>query len=173
MPIQRRCFRRLAVAGGIARNSPRTIMGNNSSCGRSRKANGPRAFAALVAAIVAIAFTGCSPEAAGQPQPPPSAAATNVTLTDAQRQRISLYTVAPSTYRKAIETPAVVDFDNDQATSVLAPFSGPVSRLLVSPGDRVKKGDPLALVESADFATAISTYRKAIATADTARKLAE
>ena len=34
----------------------------------------------------------------------------------------------------------MVDFDNDQATSVLAPFSGPVSRLLVSPGDTGQKG---------------------------------
>ena len=66
-----------------------------------------------------------------------------------------------------------MDFDNDQATSVLAPFSGPVSRLLVSPGDQVKKGDPLAVVDSPDFATAISTYRKAIATAQTARRLAD
>jgi cobalt-zinc-cadmium efflux system membrane fusion protein len=45
--------------------------------------------------------------------------------------------------------------------------------LLVAPGDRVKKGDPLALVESADFATAISAYRKAIATAQTTRRLAD
>jgi cobalt-zinc-cadmium efflux system membrane fusion protein len=45
----------------------------------------------------------------------------------------------------------------------LAPFSGPVSRLLVSPGDKVKKGDPLAVVDSPDFAAAISAYRKALA----------
>ena len=56
---------------------------------------------------------------------------------------------------------ASVDFDNDQATSVLAPFSGPVSRLLVSPGDQVKKGEALAMVDSPDFAAAIGAYRKA------------
>jgi cobalt-zinc-cadmium efflux system membrane fusion protein len=66
-----------------------------------------------------------------------------------------------------------VDFDNDQATSVLAPISGPVSRLVVSPGDKVKKGDALAYVDSPDFATAISTYRKALVTAHTARRLAD
>ena len=59
----------------------------------------------------------------------------------------------------------MVDFDNDQATSVLAPFSGPVSRLLVSLGDQVKEGAPLAAVDSPDFAAAISAYRKALATA--------
>ena len=45
----------------------------------------------------------------------------------------------------------MVDFDNDQATSVLAPFSGPVSRLLVSPGDQVKEGQPLAVGRLAGF----------------------
>ena len=67
----------------------------------------------------------------------------------------------------------MVDFDNDQATSVLAPFSGPVSRLLASLGDQVKKGQPLAAVDSPDFAAAISAYRKALATAATNRHLAD
>jgi membrane fusion protein, heavy metal efflux system len=97
----------------------------------------------------------------------------NVTLTDAQRKNIRLYTVQPSGYHRTVDTIGAVDFDNDQATSVLAPFSGPVSRLLVSPGDRVKAGQPLAAVDSPDFATAISTYRKAITTARTARRLAD
>ncbi len=99
--------------------------------------------------------------------------AKNVTLTPDQRQHITLYTVASSNYRRAIETTGAVDFDGDQSTSVLAPISGPVSRLLVSVGQRVKKGDVLALVESPDFATAVSTYRKAIATAQTTRRVAD
>jgi membrane fusion protein, heavy metal efflux system len=138
-----------------------------------RQGKGPRAFAFLAMAMAIISFAGCSPEASEVPQAASSTTASNVTLTDAQRQRINLYTVAPSKFRKTIETTGVVDFDNEQATSVLAAFSGPVSRLLVAPGDRVKKGDPLALVESADFATAISAYRKAIATAKTTRRLAD
>jgi len=56
---------------------------------------------------------------------------------------------------------------------VLAPFSGPVSKLLVSPGDQVKKGAPLALVDSPDFAAGIDAYRKALATARTNRRLAD
>jgi cobalt-zinc-cadmium efflux system membrane fusion protein len=67
----------------------------------------------------------------------------------------------------------VVGFDNDQATSVLAPFSGPVSRLLVSVGQQVKRGQALAIVESPDFAGAIGAYRKALADARIARRLAD
>jgi hypothetical protein len=70
-------------------------------------------------------------------------------------------------------TTGAVDFDNDQATSVLAPFSGPVSRLLVSPVTRSRKGGPLAVVDSPDFAAAVSAYRKALATARTNRRLAD
>jgi cobalt-zinc-cadmium efflux system membrane fusion protein len=44
---------------------------------------------------------------------------------------------------------------------------------LVSPGDQVKKGEPLAAVDSPDFAAAVSTYHKALATAQTNRRLAD
>jgi cobalt-zinc-cadmium efflux system membrane fusion protein len=119
-----------------------------------------------------ILITACSPKTDVNP-PAPSLTASNVKLTPDQRQNIHLYKIAPSTFRKVIETTGIVDFDNDQATSVLAPFSGPVSRLLVSLGEHVKQGAPLAAVDSPDFATAISAYRKAIATAQTARRLAD
>ena len=126
----------------------------------------------LMAVATALSFAGCSSRTDSEPRA--SGATTgNVTLTAAQRQHIQLYSVAPSKFHRTIETTATVDFDNDRATSVLAPFSGPVSRLLVSAGDEVKAADPLAAVDSPDFATAISAYRKAIATARTARRLAD
>jgi cobalt-zinc-cadmium efflux system membrane fusion protein len=129
------------------------------------------AVAVMIAATFAV-LTGCSPRADSNPQTS-SVTVSNVTLTTAQRQKIQLYTVAPSKFHKTTETTGTVDFDNDQATSVLAPFGGPVSRLLVSLGDQVKAGDPLAEVDSPDFATTISTYRKALATAQTDRRVAD
>jgi membrane fusion protein, heavy metal efflux system len=130
-----------------------------------------RAPAALALAAV-IATSACSPKTGGVAQ---SAAVTpsNVTLTAAQRENVHLYTVASAKFRNTLVATGTVDFDNDQATSVLAPFSGPVSRLLASLGEHVKQGQPLAVVESPDFATAISAYRKAISTAQTARRLAD
>src|SRR5271165_1134131 len=125
-----------------------------------------------VAAVLSVTIAGCTAKTDGSP-PAASVTPNNVKLTAAQLQHIRLYTVAAAKFRKTIETSGVVDFDNDQATSVLAPFSGPASRLLVSLGDRVKKGDPLAEVESADFAAAISAYSKALATAKTDRRLAD
>src|SRR5580698_11213819 len=126
--------------------------------------------------VVGIAFfvgvVACSPKADVNPQAPASSAS-NITLTAEQRQHIQVYKVATSAFRRTVETTGVVDFDNDQATSVLAPFSGPVSRLMANLGDRVKQGAALAIVDSPDFAAAIGAYRKAIATAQTARRLAD
>lgn len=127
---------------------------------------------AAVTMAASVSFTGCSPNVDANAQTS-SVAVTNVTLTAAQRQRIRLYSVAPMQFHKTTDTTGTVDFDNDQATSVLAPFGGPVSRLVVSVGDQVKAGDPLAEVDSPDFAAALSAYRKAIATAETLRRVAD
>src|SRR5450755_1608717 len=130
--------------------------------------NKPRKFAGGVMAA-ALLIAGCSPKSDTQS---PSQGK-NVTLTQEQRQKIHVYTLASGKFRKTIDTTGVVDFDNDQATSVLAPFSGPVSRLLVSAGDKVTKGEPLAEVDSPDFAAAVSAYGKALAIARTNRRLAD
>jgi cobalt-zinc-cadmium efflux system membrane fusion protein len=127
-------------------------------------------IAAFAAVAAVLSGSGCTSRVDNNP---PAANASNVRLTDAQRQHIHLFTVAPSRFRRTIEATGAVDFDNDEATSVLAPFSGPVSRLLVSQGDEVGKGQPMAIVDSPDFATAISTYQKALATARTDRRLAD
>lgn len=145
--------------GGTARTSLPTNMTSSSF----------RRIAALAAALVAVSCTGKTniyTQAS-------NASLSNLTLTPAQRQHIHLYSVQTSRYRKTIETTGVVDFDNDRATSVLAPLSGPVTRLWVALGDKVKKGDALAAVDSPDFAAAIGTYHKALASAQTNRRLAD
>ncbi len=150
-------------------------MKNRSACATPSAPRRPAVFVYAVMTVLlsgALALSGCSSNSDHDAQ---DAATTphDVTLSKAQRQHIHLHTVALSSFHRAIETTGVVDFDNDQATSVLAPFSGPVSRLLVSPGDKVRKGQPLALVDSPDFSAAINGYRKALITARNARRLAD
>jgi len=125
---------------------------------------------AVLAALVSVAVAGCSSSPAADAGAAASVA--NVRLTKAQLSHIQLYTVVPVGYRQKVEAPGTVDFDNDQATSVVSPFTGPVTRTFVALGEHVAKGQPLALVQSADYAAAIGAYRKAVATAANARKLA-
>ena len=109
---------------------------------------------------------------AAEAAPERAAVATNLVLTAAQQQKIHTTALRPSSFHRVIETTGTVDFDQDQSTSVLAPVGGPVTRLLVSLGTKVQAGDGLAAVASPDYATAISAYRKAVATAKNTHRIA-
>ena len=130
------------------------------------------AVVAGMAMTTLVIATGCSSKADNDAQATTTTSG-NVALTPDQRKSIHIYTVAQSQFRKTVDATGAVDFDNDQATSVLAPFSGPATRLLVSVGQRVKKGEPLAEVDSPDFAAAVGSYVKAIVSAKNLRRLAD
>jgi cobalt-zinc-cadmium efflux system membrane fusion protein len=82
-------------------------------------------------------------------------------LTPAQRARIHVARVERTTFRPTAEVSGTVEFDGDSSTQVLAPISGPVTRLLVEPGAVVTEGSPLAEVASPDFGADLAAYRKA------------
>jgi membrane fusion protein, heavy metal efflux system len=148
-------------------------MQNSSLDGMSKSRQCTEFRLWLASAFIAVAWlTGCTGKAE-ETRPAPPADLGNVHLSDAQRAHIQIFEVQSAAFHRTIEATGVVDFDNDQATTVLAPFSGPVSRLIVALGQSVKKGDALASVDSPDFAAAISAYQKALATAQTNRTLAD
>src|SRR5262249_50728275 len=64
-----------------------------------------------------------------------------------------------------------VDWNNDQTTQAITQVSGPITRIVVDTGARVKAGDPLLYVASTDITNAISTYRKAKNRADLAQRV--
>ena len=130
-----------------------------------------RRFVRGLAATLAVVFVaGCSSSPDENNSTGPAIA--NVRLTKAQRGHIKLYTVLPISYRQKIDAPGTVDYDNDHTTAVVSPFTGPTTRIYVALGQHVSKGQPLASVASVDYSAAIGTYRKAVATAANARKLA-
>src|SRR6185312_13154171 len=148
------CSRHSAAAGGISPNW------------RAPMRASPTFAAALVLALLA----GCSSSPGENSYATPAGA--NVRLTKAQRSHIQLYTVVPLGYRQTIEAPGTVDFDNNQATAVVSPFTGPVTRIFVALGQHVSKGQPLATVASADLANAVAAYRKAAVASANARRVA-
>ena len=130
----------------------------------------PRRIVPATMLAAAIALAGCS---SGR-NAPTAAADTphNVMLTAAQQQGIKLYTVAASSFHRTVDTTGIVDYDQNRSTAVLAPFSGPVTKVLASLGEQVKQGQPLATVASPDFAAAVDGYRKALAAARAAAEVA-
>ena len=119
--------------------------------------------------FVLVALAGCS----GKPaQRQSSTTPHNVTLTKAQQSGLRVVTVEPVQYHATITTTGVVDFDRDRAADVVAPFSGAVTKVLVTLGQHVAKGQALAEVDSADFAAAAGAYRKAVLAAHAADAVA-
>jgi cobalt-zinc-cadmium efflux system membrane fusion protein len=158
----------------VARTEPSTPPGFDGAIKKEEFANAastPALLGFCAVSAVLVAALPCVHAATAAPDR--AAVATNVVLTAAQQQRIHHETIRPSTFRRTIETTGIVGFDSDQATTILAPVSGPVSQLMVSLGAKVKQGDVLATASSPDYATAIATYRKAITTAKNARRIAE
>ncbi|HET7662068.1 MAG TPA: efflux RND transporter periplasmic adaptor subunit [Rhodanobacteraceae bacterium] len=124
----------------------------------------------LLACAGVLALAAC----ASKSEPAPKANAdAGLTLTSAQRKHIHLYTVTRKAWHETRQLTGVVDYDHDQATPILAPMSGQVTRVLVSVGDTVRKGQALARVDSPDFTQAIGDYRQALAQARSDRKQAQ
>jgi hypothetical protein len=97
---------------------------------------GLRAGISLVGLFALAVLAGCSGKPAQQEA---SDTPHNVTLTKAQQGSIHIATVASTQYHTAITTTGVVDFDHDRATDILAPFSGAVTKVLVTQGQHVTR----------------------------------
>ncbi|MBS0194915.1 MAG: efflux RND transporter periplasmic adaptor subunit [Proteobacteria bacterium] len=144
-----------------------TLRGAISAPRRERARALPALACALALCLAACARSGDNAPSTASVTP------TNVHLSADQQRHISTRTLTAAPLRASIEAVGAVDFDNDRATSVVAPFSGPVARVLVQPGQQVRKGEALATVDSSDYAAAVDAYAKAVATAKNLRAIAD
>ena len=69
--------------------------------------------------------------------------------------------LAPQPVGGVVVASGRVTFDDLHVAHVLSPVTGRVIKILAEPGQRVKRGDPLALIESPDVAAAYSDLAKA------------
>lgn len=125
----------------------------------------------LVAAVVLVG--ACGRRAPAAYSDAPSRDSMLVTVTPEQRVRLRLLAAQPERFTPVVRVTGTVAFDGDQSTAVLAPISGPVTRVLVEPGARVTAGQPLAYVTSPDFAAALAGYRKAAAAWRNLKRIAD
>ena len=119
--------------------------------------------------LVAVWATGCGRGTAsrdtaatsGHVYADSSARPTAFRVTPAQRARLQVVTVDRTTFRPVLNATGTVAFNGDHSTSVIAPISGPVVRVIAQLGARVSARQTLATVSSPDFATDVAGYRKA------------
>src|SRR5690242_10615816 len=77
----------------------------------------------------------------------------------------SALTTAPVTnavFRTERLTEGKISVDEDRSTLIFSPYSGRVIRLLAKPGDSVKAGQPLFVVEAPDMVQAQNDFISAI-----------
>jgi membrane fusion protein, heavy metal efflux system len=70
-------------------------------------------------------------------------------------------------------TEGKIGVDEDRATLVFSPYSGRVTKLLAKPGDTVKAGQPLFVVEAPDMVQAQNDFISAISNLNKARSALE
>jgi cobalt-zinc-cadmium efflux system membrane fusion protein len=93
--------------------------------------------------------------------PRATANASYFTVPADQLPHLKMAAARETTWAATVRTTGTVDWDNDHTTQVITQVSGPIVRIVVDTGTRVKTGDPLLYVASSDVTNAISAYRKA------------
>jgi len=78
-----------------------------------------------------------------------------------QMSHVQIVTVAPSTLTRTLRLTGAVAYNGFATTPVITQVGGPVSRIVVSPGETVHAGQPLLYVASPDFSQLRATYLKA------------
>ena len=88
------------------------------------------------------------------------------TIPQDQMAHVQLVTVEPATLKQTLRLTGAVEYNAFNTTPVITQVGGPVSRILVEPGDHVRSGQPMLEVSSPDYAQLLDSYLKA---ADTFR----
>lgn len=78
-----------------------------------------------------------------------------------QMAHIQLFTVHPATLSRTLRLTGAVAYNGFRTTPVITQVSGPVSRVVVVPGQKVKQGDPMLYVASPDYSQLRTNYLKA------------
>ena len=114
----------------------------------------------LVAASVLLsAALGCSTPAQNSGQASDKAQA--FTVPQDQMAHIQIVTVAPTSIPRSLRLTGAVAFNAFNTTPVITQIGGPVSRIVVTPGQQVRRGEPLLYVSSPDYSQLLANYLKA------------
>lgn len=123
-----------------------------------------RARLALSPLVVGAALqAGCERSQAATQAHGAAAPAGQVWMTPDQvaQAKIEVTTVGDQVVDDTILTSGTVMLDDQRSGHVFSPVTGRVTKVIAHLGDRVKKGDPLATIESPDIGQAVSDVHKA------------
>ena len=73
---------------------------------------------------------------------------------------VQVVTVEPTTLTRTLRLTGAVAYNAFNTTPVITQVGGPVTRILVVPGERVKKDQPLLTVSSPDYSLLFASYSR-------------
>ncbi len=112
--------------------------------------------------VVVLAFAGCE-----QPRQDASTNAKNSTgaqlfaIPSEQMSHIQVLKVQPTPLTRTLRLTGAVAYNGFRTTPVITQVSGPVSRVVVVPGQHVRQGEPMLYVASPDYSQLRTNYLKA------------
>jgi cobalt-zinc-cadmium efflux system membrane fusion protein len=83
------------------------------------------------------------------------------TIPQDQISHVQVVTVAPATLKRTLRLTGTVAYNAFKTTPVISQVGGPVSRILVVPGEHVKEGQAMLDVSSPDYSQLLDAYLKA------------
>lgn len=116
----------------------------------------------LVLLLSVVGITSCSSDAPSTKADPSSRDnASLFTVPREQMEHVQVVTVQPTDFPRILRLTGAVAFNGFLTTPVITQVGGPVSRLVVSPGQQVRKGQPMLYVKSPDYSQLRANYLKA------------
>lgn len=83
------------------------------------------------------------------------------TIPEEQMAHVQVVTIQPTTLTRTLRLTGSVAYNAFATTPVITQVGGPVSRILVLPGQHVKAGQPMLEVSSPDYSQLLDSYLKA------------
>ena len=126
-----------------------------------------RGFQYVAALVFALALAGCNSsdrERANQMTSYSANASTSAklfTLSQDQMSHVQVVTVQPTKLTRTLRLTGAVAYNAFKTTPVITQVGGPVSRILVVPGQHVAAGQAMLEVSSPDYSQLLDSYLKA------------
>jgi len=121
-------------------------------------------FALATLSVLVLALVSCSdagPDKTAKNSASSSNNAELFTIPSDQMAHVQVLAVQPTTLTRSLRLTGAVAYNSFHTTPVITQVSGPVSRIVVVPGQKVERGQPLLYVASPDYSQLRTNYLKA------------
>ena len=125
----------------------------------------PRLAAFAVVSAMMLLLGGCEGSGSNAAASASSAKNSNnpelFTIPQDQMSHVQVLTVQPTTLTRSLRLTGAVAYNAFRTTPVITQVSGPISRVVVVPGQKVHQGEPMLYVASPDYSQLRTNYLKA------------